>query len=52
MRGHGVAGGTLAGRGGVVDAGGASDDAAGRFRVEGKGYEVKGGDVLHFLFNT
>ena len=25
---------------------------AGRFRVEGKGYEVKDGDVLHFLFNT
>ncbi|AXC50830.1 redox-regulated ATPase YchF [Paracoccus suum] len=24
---------------------------AGRFRVEGKGYEVKDGDVLHFLFN-
>jgi len=25
---------------------------AGRMRVEGKGYEVKDGDVLHFLFNT
>ena len=25
---------------------------AGKFRVEGKGYEVKDGDVLHFLFNT
>ena len=25
---------------------------AGRFRVEGKTYEVKDGDVLHFLFNT
>ena len=25
---------------------------AGRFRVEGKGYEVQDGDVLHFLFNT
>ena len=24
---------------------------AGRFRVEGKTYEVKGGDVLHFLFS-
>jgi len=25
---------------------------AGKMRVEGKGYEVKDGDVLHFLFNT
>ena len=25
---------------------------AGRFRVEGKGYEVQDGDVLHFLFNA
>jgi GTP-binding protein YchF len=25
---------------------------AGKFRVEGKTYEVKDGDVLHFLFNT
>jgi GTP-binding protein YchF len=25
---------------------------AGRMRAEGKGYEVKDGDVLHFLFNT
>ncbi len=25
---------------------------AGRMRVEGKGYEVADGDVLHFLFNT
>jgi len=25
---------------------------AGRFRVEGKTYEVKDGDVLHFLFNA
>jgi len=25
---------------------------AGKFRVEGKSYEVKDGDVLHFLFNT
>ncbi len=25
---------------------------AGRMRVEGKGYEVKDGDVLHFLFNA
>ncbi len=25
---------------------------AGRMRVEGKGYEVDDGDVLHFLFNT
>jgi len=25
---------------------------AGRLRAEGKGYEVKDGDVLHFLFNT
>ncbi len=25
---------------------------AGRMRIEGKGYEVKDGDVLHFLFNT
>jgi ribosome-binding ATPase YchF (GTP1/OBG family) len=25
---------------------------AGKFRVEGKTYEVQDGDVLHFLFNT
>ena len=25
---------------------------AGKMRVEGKAYEVKDGDVLHFLFNT
>ena len=25
---------------------------AGKLRVEGKGYEVKDGDVLHFLFNA
>ncbi len=25
---------------------------AGKFRVEGKGYEVRDGDVLHFLFNA
>jgi ribosome-binding ATPase YchF (GTP1/OBG family) len=25
---------------------------AGRMRVEGKTYEVKDGDVLHFLFNA
>ncbi len=25
---------------------------AGQMRVEGKGYEVKDGDVLHFLFNA
>ncbi|MGB3147398.1 MAG: DUF933 domain-containing protein, partial [Paracoccaceae bacterium] len=25
---------------------------AGKFRVEGKSYEVKDGDVLHFLFNA
>ena len=25
---------------------------AGRMRAEGKGYEVRDGDVLHFLFNT
>ena len=25
---------------------------AGRMRIEGKGYEVKDGDVLHFLFNA
>ncbi len=25
---------------------------AGKFRVEGKGYEVQDGDVLHFLFNA
>ena len=25
---------------------------AGKLRAEGKGYEVKDGDVLHFLFNT
>ncbi|MBA4489481.1 redox-regulated ATPase YchF [Paracoccus sp. S1E-3] len=25
---------------------------AGKFRIEGKTYEVKDGDVLHFLFNT
>ena len=25
---------------------------AGKLRVEGKSYEVKDGDVLHFLFNA
>ena len=25
---------------------------AGKMRAEGKGYEVKDGDVLHFLFNA
>ena len=25
---------------------------AGKMRIEGKGYTVKDGDVLHFLFNT
>ena len=25
---------------------------AGKMRVEGKGYEVKDGDVMHFLFNA
>ena len=25
---------------------------AGKMRVEGKAYEVKDGDVLHFLFNA
>ena len=25
---------------------------AGKMRAEGKGYVVKDGDVLHFLFNT
>jgi len=25
---------------------------AGKMRAEGKGYEVKDGDVLHFLFNN
>ena len=25
---------------------------AGKFRVEGKTYQVKDGDVLHFLFNA
>ena len=25
---------------------------AGKMRAEGKGYEVKDGDVMHFLFNT
>ncbi len=30
--------------------GGARD--AGKLRLEGKGYVVKDGDVMHFLFNT
>ena len=36
-----------------VDLGGeAGAKEAGKMRVEGKGYEVKDGDVLHFLFNA
>ncbi|MEM6897714.1 MAG: redox-regulated ATPase YchF [Pseudomonadota bacterium] len=36
-----------------VDLGGeAKAKEAGKMRAEGKGYEVKDGDVLHFLFNT
>ena len=36
----------------VTHGGEAGAREAGRFRVEGKGYEVQDGDVLHFLFNT
>jgi hypothetical protein len=36
----------------VAGKGEAGAKEAGRFRVEGKTYEVKDGDVLHFLFNA
>ena len=36
----------------VTHKGEAGAREAGKFRVEGKSYEVKDGDVLHFLFNT
>jgi len=36
----------------IAGGGEAGAREAGRFRVEGKGYEVQDGDVLHFLFNT
>ncbi|WP_045387178.1 redox-regulated ATPase YchF [Falsirhodobacter sp. alg1] len=35
----------------VAGKGEAGAKEAGKFRVEGKSYEVKDGDVLHFLFN-
>ncbi|MCB2110500.1 MAG: redox-regulated ATPase YchF [Defluviimonas sp.] len=36
----------------VAGKGEAGAREAGKFRVEGKSYEVKDGDVLHFLFNA
>lgn len=36
----------------VAAGGEAGAKEAGKMRAEGKGYEVKDGDVLHFLFNT
>ncbi len=36
----------------VAGKGEAGAKEAGKFRVEGKGYEVQDGDVLHFLFNA
>lgn len=36
----------------VTNNGEAGAKEAGKFRVEGKAYEVKDGDVLHFLFNA
>ena len=36
----------------VAGQGEAGAKEAGKFRIEGKTYEVKDGDVLHFLFNT
>jgi len=36
----------------VAGGGEAGAREAGRFRVEGKSYEVRDGDVLHFLFNA
>ncbi|MDA3887482.1 MAG: redox-regulated ATPase YchF [Allgaiera sp.] len=36
----------------VANGGEAGAKEAGKFRVEGKSYEVKDGDVLHFLFNA
>ncbi|AGT09076.1 redox-regulated ATPase YchF [Paracoccus aminophilus] len=36
----------------VAGSGEAGAREAGKFRVEGKTYEVKDGDVLHFLFNA
>ena len=36
----------------IANKGEAGAKEAGKFRVEGKTYEVKDGDVLHFLFNA
>ena len=36
----------------IAGKGEAGAKEAGKFRVEGKTYEVKDGDVLHFLFNS
>jgi hypothetical protein len=36
----------------IAAGGEAGAKEAGKMRAEGKGYEVKDGDVLHFLFNT
>ncbi|TMV76264.1 redox-regulated ATPase YchF [Thioclava sp. BHET1] len=36
----------------IAGKGEAGAKEAGKFRVEGKSYEVKDGDVLHFLFNA
>ena len=36
----------------ITHKGEAGAKEAGKFRVEGKSYEVKDGDVLHFLFNA
>ncbi|MDD7970760.1 redox-regulated ATPase YchF [Roseinatronobacter alkalisoli] len=36
----------------ITHAGEAGAKDAGKFRVEGKSYEVRDGDVLHFLFNA
>jgi ribosome-binding ATPase len=36
----------------IAGKGEAGAKEAGKFRIEGKTYEVKDGDVLHFLFNT
>ena len=36
----------------IAGKGEAGAKEAGKFRVEGKTYEVQDGDVLHFLFST
>ncbi len=36
----------------IAHGGEAGAKDSGKFRVEGKGYEVRDGDVLHFLFNA